>query len=118
MLGRKEVPGRPLMYGTTNEFLQYFGLKDLSELPTLKEFQEIEVPEVSETVPEEQGTREPPEAEQEAIEFQEEDDMNPDSSGDEQDTGSDRTPDNQDELAAGPQTEQEEDIIRSGDGQS
>ena len=29
MLGRKEVPGRPLMYGTTNEFLHYFGLKDL-----------------------------------------------------------------------------------------
>jgi segregation and condensation protein B len=42
ILGRKEVPGRPLMYGTTREFLQSFGLKDLSELPTLKEFQEIE----------------------------------------------------------------------------
>ena len=40
ILGRKEVPGRPLMYGTTKEFLQYFGLKDLSELPTLKEFQD------------------------------------------------------------------------------
>jgi len=45
ILGRKEVPGRPLMYGTTNEFLQYFGLKDLSELPTLKEFAEVDVPE-------------------------------------------------------------------------
>lgn len=42
ILGRKEAPGRPLMYGTTREFLQYFGLKDLSELPTLKEFQEVE----------------------------------------------------------------------------
>ncbi len=42
ILGRKEVPGRPLMYGTTKEFLQYFGLKDLSELPTLKEFQEVD----------------------------------------------------------------------------
>ncbi len=42
ILGRKEVPGRPLMYGTTREFLQYFGLEDLSGLPTLKEFQEIE----------------------------------------------------------------------------
>jgi len=47
ILGRKEVPGRPLMYGTTKEFLQYFGLKDLSELPTLKEFQEIEGAETS-----------------------------------------------------------------------
>ena len=37
ILGRKEVPGKPLLYGTTREFLQYFGLKDLSELPTLKE---------------------------------------------------------------------------------
>lgn len=37
MLGRKEVPGKPLLYGTTREFLQYFGLKELSELPTLKE---------------------------------------------------------------------------------
>lgn len=51
LLGRKEVPGRPLMYGTTKEFLQYFGLKDLSELPTLKEFQEFEVPEPSEYTP-------------------------------------------------------------------
>ncbi len=42
ILGRKEVPGRPLMYGTTKEFLQYFGLKDLSELPTLKDFEEEE----------------------------------------------------------------------------
>jgi segregation and condensation protein B len=37
IMGRKEVPGRPLLYGTTREFLQYFGLKDLTELPTLKE---------------------------------------------------------------------------------
>lgn len=42
ILGRKEVPGRPLMYGTSREFLQYFGLKDLSELPTLKEFEDLE----------------------------------------------------------------------------
>ena len=47
ILGRKEVPGRPLMYCTTKEFLQSFGLKDLSELPTLKEFQEMEEPEPS-----------------------------------------------------------------------
>ena len=41
ILGRKEAPGRPLMYGTTKEFLQQFGLRDLSELPTLKEFREV-----------------------------------------------------------------------------
>lgn len=37
IMGRKEAPGRPLLYGTTREFLQYFGLKDLTELPTLKD---------------------------------------------------------------------------------
>jgi segregation and condensation protein B len=31
--GRKDAPGRPILYGTTREFLKYFGLKDLSELP-------------------------------------------------------------------------------------
>ncbi len=55
ILGRKEVPGRPLMYGTTKEFLLYFGLKDLSELPTLKEFAEIDIPEPPDTVPEDSG---------------------------------------------------------------
>jgi segregation and condensation protein B len=42
IVGKKDVPGKPLLYGTTPEFLQYFGLKDLSALPTLKEFQELE----------------------------------------------------------------------------
>jgi len=42
IVGKKDVPGKPMMYGTTPEFLQYFGLKDLSALPTLKEFQELE----------------------------------------------------------------------------
>lgn len=37
VIGRKEAPGRPFLYGTTKDFLQYFGLKDLTELPTLKE---------------------------------------------------------------------------------
>lgn len=42
IVGKKDVPGKPMMYGTTTDFLQYFGLKDLSSLPTLKEFQELE----------------------------------------------------------------------------
>lgn len=58
ILGRKEVPGRPLMYGTTKEFLQYFGLKDLSELPTLKEFQEADIPEAPVILPDETGPEE------------------------------------------------------------
>ena len=40
-MGRKEVPGRPLSYGTTNEFLRYFGLNKLSDLPKLSEIKEF-----------------------------------------------------------------------------
>jgi segregation and condensation protein B len=46
-VGRKDVPGRPFLFGTTTEFLQLFNLKDLSELPTLKEMDEITLPEPS-----------------------------------------------------------------------
>jgi len=45
-VARKDVPGRPFLYGTTPEFLQLFNLKDLSHLPTLKEMEEITLPEV------------------------------------------------------------------------
>jgi segregation and condensation protein B len=41
ILGKKEEPGRPLLYGTTKEFLAFFQLRDLRELPTLREFAEL-----------------------------------------------------------------------------
>ncbi len=41
VLGRKEEPGRPLLYGTTPRFLELFGLRSLRELPTLQEFTEL-----------------------------------------------------------------------------
>lgn len=41
MRGRKKIVGRPIMYGTTQEFLLRFGLSDLSELPSLEEFEEL-----------------------------------------------------------------------------
>ncbi|HDY70549.1 MAG TPA: SMC-Scp complex subunit ScpB, partial [Nitrospirae bacterium] len=37
VVGKKEAPGRPLLYGTTREFLLHFGLTDLSDLPTMRE---------------------------------------------------------------------------------
>jgi segregation and condensation protein B len=49
-VARKDVPGRPFLYGTTAEFLQLFNLKDLTELPTLKETDEISLPEISRDV--------------------------------------------------------------------
>ena len=39
--GRKETVGRPMMYGTSKEFLIQFGLKDLSELPSVEDFQDL-----------------------------------------------------------------------------
>jgi segregation and condensation protein B len=41
ILGKKDVPGKPAIYGTTREFLELFGLPDLAALPTLKEFSEL-----------------------------------------------------------------------------
>lgn len=41
IVGRKEVPGRPLMYGTTPEFLEHFGLKAISELPDIEEIKTL-----------------------------------------------------------------------------
>lgn len=39
--GRKEVVGRPMLYGTTKDFLLHFGMKDLTELPKIEEFAEV-----------------------------------------------------------------------------
>ena len=53
--GRKNVVGKPILYKTTREFLVQFGLKDLTELPTLKEFEELGRLSVSEAEPEPQA---------------------------------------------------------------
>jgi len=61
--GRKDVVGRPLTYKTTKEFLVQFGLKDLKELPTLKEFEELgrmELVEESQTETESESVAENP----------------------------------------------------------
>lgn len=50
ILGKKDVPGRPLMYGTSRYFLELFGLHSLNDLPTLKEFSALD-PELTEAEP-------------------------------------------------------------------
>ncbi|MCA9474964.1 MAG: SMC-Scp complex subunit ScpB, partial [Nitrospira sp.] len=45
IVGRQDVPGRPILYGTSKQFLQRFGLRDLRDLPPLKEFKELGDPE-------------------------------------------------------------------------
>lgn len=41
IVGRKEVPGRPYMYGTTDKFLEHFGLKSLNDLPNISEIKTL-----------------------------------------------------------------------------
>jgi segregation and condensation protein B len=57
ILGKKDEPGRPLLYGTTKEFLELFNLRDLTQLPTLREFQELS--EESRKIVEEESTPPP-----------------------------------------------------------
>lgn len=42
IVGRKDVPGKPIIYGTTRKFLEVFNLRDLSELPTLRELKDLQ----------------------------------------------------------------------------
>jgi segregation and condensation protein B len=42
IVGRKDVPGKPIIYGTTRRFLEVFNLRDLSELPTLRELKDLQ----------------------------------------------------------------------------
>ncbi|HEY3198664.1 MAG TPA: SMC-Scp complex subunit ScpB [Nitrospirales bacterium] len=44
IIGRKDIPGRPIMYGTSKQFLQAFGLKDLSDLPALRDLKDLGEP--------------------------------------------------------------------------
>jgi segregation and condensation protein B len=67
IVGRKDVPGKPILYGTTKKFLEVFNLKDLAELPTLQEMKELqddlptlqEVKEIQEELPMLQEMKDP-----------------------------------------------------------
>ena len=59
IIGRKDVPGRPIMYGTTKQFLQAFGLKDLADLPALRDIKDLKEAEqfiLPNVDPEEEGS--------------------------------------------------------------
>jgi segregation and condensation protein B len=62
IVARKDVPGRPFLYGTTPEFLQLFNLKDLSHLPNLKEMEEMTLPEQEGETPPSPPEGTPPES--------------------------------------------------------
>ena len=59
IVGRKDVPGKPIIYGTTRKFLEVFNLKDLMDLPNLRELKEL------------QEQQQPPEPEQQELVEQE-----------------------------------------------
>ena len=63
-VARKDVPGRPFLYGTTPEFLELFNLKDLAQLPTLKETEEFALPEIPGDQPPAESVQEPEDAEE------------------------------------------------------
>lgn len=59
--GRKEVPGRPFLYGTTKEFLEYFGLKSIDDLPKIEEFNQLGLEQpMAEALPEAGQSVQPP----------------------------------------------------------
>lgn len=62
VVGRKDIPGRPLLYGTSKRFLEVFGLEDLASLPPLPEIEELS-DEVDETVSADEDDSEPEEQE-------------------------------------------------------
>jgi len=63
IIGKKDVPGKPLVYGTSKRFLEVFGLKDLSELPTLKDLDSLGPASMEGVLPlEEEEKREAPAA--------------------------------------------------------
>jgi len=68
VLGRQDVPGKPILYGTSRLFLEQFGLKDLASLPTLTELKEIfhETEESDAEYGTGSGSTSPPESDSEA----------------------------------------------------
>lgn len=57
-VGRKDVPGKPFLYGTTKQFLEYFGLKSLDNLPKLEEFPTLQPAASDNIIPLEEGEKE------------------------------------------------------------
>lgn len=58
IVGRKDVPGRPILYGTSKQFLERFGLRDLRDLPPLREFKELTGMDLSDLEPDGESTGE------------------------------------------------------------
>jgi segregation and condensation protein B len=95
VVGHREVPGRPELLGTTREFLDYFGLKSLDQLPTLAELRDVETIGVQLELP---GGEMPADALADVTEVQtfeatfEEAELSADAAGDEADEESDASP--------------------------
>jgi len=67
IMGRKDVPGKPLIYATDKRFMEFFCLKSLAELPTLKELEEIQEEKIAQVEKEGGKTDEDPSGPDEII---------------------------------------------------
>lgn len=96
VVGHRDVPGRPSLYGTTRQFLDYFNLKSLDELPTLSELRDLDSlhPELDLENDEIAADAEPEsETPEKAV-------VNPDVQVSAEETGEDNAPADEDELVA------------------
>ena len=59
ILGRKDLPGRPLIYGTTKRFLEVFDLKNIESLPKLKEIKDFGADEIEQPPPQQEAAQDP-----------------------------------------------------------
>lgn len=102
VVGQRDVPGKPSLYGTTREFLDYFGLKSLDELPTLAEIRDLDV------INEELNLQEPDAATGEQGGDEPQDDTIEESaSGESSETGDGKTADVEQSLEPEPEPEAE-----------
>jgi segregation and condensation protein B len=97
VVGHREVPGRPELLGTTREFLDYFGLRSLDQLPTLAELKDVETIGVQLELPGGEVSAPAPEAEAAALPLQQADptpaeDSDSSSEGEESDEDTDTVP--------------------------
>ncbi len=77
VMGRREIPGRPLIYGTTKLFLEVFGLKSLQDLPTPKEIEEFEEKPLADNLPSGEAADDTTEGEEPAPQAQPEPEAEP-----------------------------------------
>jgi segregation and condensation protein B len=87
IMGRSDLPGRPWLFGTTQRFLEHFGLRNVDDLPSVQELRRLETEQIRKTAPEPAKEGEPPEAVEDEVD--EEDEEEYDDENEDDDEGED-----------------------------